>query len=109
MLGSDITHGELLGITTGHNKYSKLGFNVRHVELINKHLADAVEAACEKDEVSVTSENTKLCVDEKYHQENRNMLRKHEDIWPGKLGRVYVTEHRIYLVTDGLQFTQAPY
>lgn len=47
------------------------------------------------DEVPVTAENMKLSINDKYQEANRNMLRKHEDLWLRRLGRSEVTENRI--------------
>lgn len=77
---SDITHGEQLGIgSSADKKYRKCEFNVRDVELINKHLEGAREATYEKAEVSVTAKNVKIYVAKKYDEEIRSMVRKHED------------------------------
>ena len=39
-----ISHGELLGLTEENTHYKKRDINVKDIETINKHLADAREA-----------------------------------------------------------------
>lgn len=65
LLESDITRGEVLGITADDRKYCTLGYNLRDVDLIDEHLGDTIETACEKDEILVTSEKVKIVVDKK--------------------------------------------
>ena len=69
------------------------------MNLINKHLEDARNAAVDQsDEVPITADNVELHVDENFHPQIRNMLRKHEKIWEGRLGKITATTHRIELI-----------
>lgn len=56
---SNITHAEMLGITT--TTYTKRDKNVRDVETVNKHLADArLVVLGNQDEQTITSENMEI-------------------------------------------------
>ena len=105
---SHVTHGALLGISE-ETHYKKRPLNVRDIETINKHLADAREAHAGKDEEPITADTVELHVDNKYHLKIRNMLRKHESLWAGQLGNINITEHSIDLVAGARPFKSAPY
>ena len=77
---ADISHGEVLGIMTDTTRYRKRDTDARDIETINKHLADAREAHASVDEKPTMADNIELKVDERYHTEIRNMLRKHENM-----------------------------
>ena len=107
---SDISHAELLGIATEDAKYRKRDFRAKDVELINKHLEDARNAAVDQtDETPITADNIELHVDEEFHPKKRKMLRKHESLWDGRLGQISATTHRIDLIPGARAFKSAPY
>jgi len=107
---SDMSHAELFGIVEDDTKYRKRDFNAKDVNLINKHLEDARNAAVDQsDDTPITADNVELHVDKKYHPKIRKMLRKHEKIWEGRLGKITATTHRIDLIPGARPFKSAPY
>ena len=46
---------------------------------------------------------------EGYHEEARKVLRRHQEMWNGKLGEIRATEHRIELLPDAKPHRQMPY
>ena len=48
-------------------------------------------------------------VETKYHTTIRDILRKHETMWSGKLGEITVTEHHIDLIKGARPFKAHPY
>ena len=109
MVESEISHGELLGITeTTH--YKKRDIDTKDIETINKHLADLREAEHGKDEEKpITAETVELGVDKTYHKAIREMLRDHEHLWDGTMGQINITQHAIDLVPGARPFKSAPY
>lgn len=83
--------------------------STRDIEVINKHLADAKEAAVCKSDETFDAENIKIGVDEKYHPETRKMLPKHNDLWSVRLGNLNVMQHPIDLIPEDRLFKSAPY
>ena len=119
---STISHAQFLGLVpdappyqteqngpTKPSMFRKREQSAKDPALINKHLADLRESHMEKDETPVTAEDVPLDVDEKYHPAIRGMLKKHEDMWLGKLGNINVTEHAIDLIPGARSFKSPPY
>ena len=126
---SKISHAELFGLTDAEdqpstdgtnskdesetnqpNEYRKRNYNARDAAVINKHLADLRESHMSDDETPVKAEDIDISdVDEKYHEEIRAMLKKHETIWNGKLGHINVLDHNIELVNGARPFKSPPY
>ncbi len=117
---SKISHGEMLGVFTDEEilslnlettKYQKRGdLNAKDPDQIDRHLADAREAHMDADEKPVTADDLDLSdVDAKHHAAIRKMMRKHEDMWSGKLGNITVTEHTIDLVPGARPARSAPF
>ena len=110
LLETDIAHGDMLGIVDSGTKYRKRDHNAKDVNLINKHLADAREAALkEEDETPVTASNLELKMTDGKEEQIRAMLRKHESLWSGKLGEISATKHHIRLIEGARPFKSAPY
>lgn len=73
-------------------------------------MAHAREAALgEQEEVPITAETVQLDIYEKLQPKIRNMLRKHEHLWSGKLGKILAIKHHINLVLGARPFKSAPY
>ena len=107
---TDISHEEMLGIAEADNMYRKRDYNAKDINLINQHLADAREAILGEDaEEPITADTVELGVDEKLQPEIRKMLRKHEHLWSGKLGKISVAQHHINLIPGARPFKSAPY
>ena len=99
----------MLGIFADDTHYKKQTVNVNEIDTINQHLADNRESHAGKDEKPVTAETVELHVDEKYHPTIRKMLKKHESLWSGELGKINTVKHRIDLVPGARPFKSAPY
>ena len=109
MVESEISHGELLGITET-TYYKKRDIDTKDIETINKHLDDLREAEHGKaEEMPVTAETVELGVDKTYHKAIREMLRGHEHLWNGTMGQINITQHTIDLVPGARRFKSAPY
>ena len=108
---SNITHAEVFGITEEDKQsYRKRQLSARDTALINKHLSDLRESHMKEDEAPMTADDIDLSeVDEKYHDQIRSMLKKHETMWSGKLGEINVAEHSIELKDGAKPFKSAPY
>ncbi len=118
---STMSHGEMLGIFTDEevmslqedqpSRYQKRGdLKVKDDEKFDKHLADRREPPSGDEHQPVTADDLDLSdVDTKYHQEIRRMMRKHEDMWSGKLGHITVTEHTIDLEPGVRPHRAVPY
>lgn len=75
----------MVGIVDPENMYRKSDHNAKDIKLINEHLADAREADLEEqEEEKITAVNVTLGVDEQLHQKIRNIIHKHEYLWPRK-------------------------
>ena len=99
MLGV-FTDEEVLSLQTDKpNRYQKRDdLKVEASKKMDKHLADAKEAKIQDEEKPFTADDLDLIdVDAKYHANIGDMMRKHEDMWSGKLGNITVTEHTIDL------------
>ena len=48
-------------------------------------------------------------VEKKYHSDIRSMLKRHEEMWSGKLGEIKVSEHHIDLVPGARPAKSHPY
>lgn len=65
----DISHGEILGILEPENMYWKRHNNPKDIKRINKHLADALQAALGKqEEEPITVDTVELGFHEKIQQ-----------------------------------------
>ena len=107
---TDISHGEMLGIMEPDNKYRKRDFSSKDINLINQHLADAREAVLgEQSEEPITADTVPLGVKENLQPKVRDMLRKHEHLWSGKLGKISAVKHHINLTPGARPFKSAPY
>lgn len=104
-----ITHGEMLGVVKTKTVYNKRNKSTRDIDVINKHLADAREAAVSKADETIDFENVRFGVDEKYHQEIRRMLRKHNVLWSCRLGNVNNTQYGINPISGARSFKSVPY
>ena len=91
------------------DSYKKRTVNVKDIDTINQHLADSRESHAGKDEKPVTAETVELHVDEKYHPTIRKMLKKHESLSSGELGKINTVQHRIDLIPGARPFKSAPY
>ena len=101
---------EMLGITDPDRKYRKRDHSAKDITFINKHLADAREAALREQEgTPVTAETVELGVPENIQPKIRDMLKKHEHLWSGKLGATTAVKHHIQLVPGARPFKSAPY
>ena len=61
-----ISHAEILGIADTSTTYRKCGYNARNINLINKHLADAREAALkDNDKVPVKAATVEVSLTER--------------------------------------------
>lgn len=56
-----------------------------------------------------TTDTVEIGVQYEYHENLRQMWRKHERMLDGSLGEMKVTEHQIYLLPDTNQLKSAPY
>ena len=97
MAETNLYYGEMLGICSDDTHYKKRTVNVKDIDTINQHLADNRESHAGKDEKPVTAETVELHVDEKYHPTIRKMLKKHESLWSGELGKIVVQRNLTHL------------
>lgn len=104
----NMTHAEMLEIST--TTYTKRDKNVRDVDTVNKHLADARLATLgNQEEITITSENVEIHAPKEYHPRVRALLHKHEDLWSGELRNPHGTNLRIDLIPGTTPFKYAPY
>jgi len=111
MLGV-FTDEEVLSLQTDKpNRYQKRDdLKVEASKKMDKHLADAKEAKIQDEEKPFTADDLDLSdFDAKYHANIRDMMRKHEDMWSGKLGNITVTEHTIDLEPGARPHRAVPY
>lgn len=100
LVETTISHAELLGLVDDKTAqmYRKYNKSARDEAVINEYLRDLRNSHVGEDETPVTADDIDLSgVDETYHKRIRTMLRKHESMWSGQLGKIQVTEHRIEL------------
>ena len=110
VMEADISHAEMLGIADANTKYRKRDHNARDVNLINKNLAEAREAALkENDKVPVTAATVELSLTEGKEDKIRAMLKQHEELWSRKLGEISATKHSIRLIEGARPSKSAPY
>ena len=101
LVESNISHCELLRLIDDKTAqmYRKRNASARDEKVINEYLQDLRSSHMGDDEKPVTADDIDLSsVDKSYHKRIRAMLRKHESMWSGRLGKITVTEHRIDLV-----------
>ncbi len=117
---TDLMLAEMLGIAVEHegndvsidgsNTYRKRKITTKSVDTINQHLADLRESHMEQDEEPITADKIPLDeVPENLRCRVRQMLKKHEQMWLGKLGEINVTEHGINLKPDAKPFKSPPF
>lgn len=96
------------GITTTTD--TKRYKNVSDVDNVNNHRTDARLAALgNEEEERITSESMEIYASKDYYPCIRAVLRKHENLWSGKLGNILSTSHRIDLITGARPSKSAPY
>lgn len=117
---SAISHGEMLGLFTDEeilslhvepNRFRKRNdLKVEDSKKMEKHLADAKTSKEGDSDKPITADDLDLSdVDTKHHDEIRNMMRRQEDMWSGKLGNITVTEHTIELESGARPHRAVPY
>ncbi len=114
---SNISHAELFGLTEETsrpqaitNKYRKRDLHAKDESLINKHLSDLRESHMEDDDEPTRARDIPLPdLPRQYEPRVREMLRRHEDMWLGKLGNITVTEHAFDLVPGARPFKSPPF
>lgn len=108
---SNISHAQIFGIESDAKQiYRKRDFNARDTALINQYLADSRNSHMNEEEKPVTAEDIELSeVEQKYHPRIREMLKRHEAMWNGRLGEIKVAEHAIDLKEGAKPFKSAPY
>ena len=110
LMETDMSHGEMLGITDQATRYRKRDHSSKDIKLINRHLADARDAALKADDDEpVTADTVELGMTEGKEEEIRAMLKQHESLWSGKLGEISATKHHIRLIEGARPFKSAPY
>ena len=114
---SDVMLAEMLGMTNesdvprdGKKTYQKRQVDVKDTEIINKHLADLRESHMEKDDDPTTADDIPLDeVPDELKDRVRQMVRRQEHMWLGKLGQINVTEHGIDLKPGSKPFKSPPH
>ena len=92
------------------NSYKKRQIDEKSLDTINQYLSKLQESKEETTDKKMRVEHIPLEeVSEEYHQQIREMLKKHEAMWLGGLGEITVTEHAIDLVPDARPFKSPPY
>ena len=102
----------MLGIVeeTPGNSYKKRQIDARSLDTINQYLSKLQESKEEATDKKMRVEDIPFeDISEEYHQQIREMLKKHEAMWLGGLGEINVTEHAIDLVPDARTFKSPPY
>lgn len=95
-----IFHSKILGLILAEyqkDKFQKRDIDPKNIGNINKHLADDRERDMSEDEKPAGADDIKVEFPADKDVEVRNILRKHENIWPGQLREIKATELLIYL------------
>lgn len=93
----------MLGLISDERQDSKClkhHIDPKNIVTINKHLADQRESHMAEDEKLETAEYIKVDVPPDKEAEVLNILRKHEKIWSGQLGKIKATELQTDLKHD---------
>ncbi len=109
---SSYSHSDILGIVEEgpDNSYKKRQMDAKNLDTINQYLTKLQKSQEESTENKMKVEDINLDeIPEEYHEQIRNMLKKHESMWLGGLGEISVIEHTIEFTPEARPFKSPPY